>query len=182
MIIGATMPLLVKHGPDLTSKQIAEGAGVAEGTLFRAFGDKDALIDATIAKFLDPEPLRRELRAIPAELSLDDKMLRVVELMQKRFSDVFSVMAAIRRPHRPSHDARRIFNEIISEVLSPHLDELNWSPERSGHVIRLVTFAASLKPLNAGMEFNSRELTTILLYGLAGKPATPDSDSTESQV
>ncbi len=182
MIIETTMPLLVEHGTDLTSKQIAEAAGVAEGTIFRAFGDKEALIEATIKKFLDPEPLRRDLRAIPVEATLDDKMLRIVELMRKRFNDVFRVMAAIRKPHRPEHNARRIFTEIISEVLSPHLHELNLTPERCGHVVRLVTFASSIKPFNTGMEFDSRELTSILLYGLVGKPTMSIPDSTESQV
>ena len=182
MIIESTMPLLVEHGPDLTSKQIAEAAGVAEGTIFRAFGDKEALIDATMKKFLDPEPLRNELRAIPADIALDDKMLRIVELMRKRFSDVFRVMAAIRKPHPQGHDTRRIFGEIISEVLSPHLNELNWPTERCAHVIRLVTFAASLKPFNAGTEISSPELTEILLYGLAGNPRARIPASTESQV
>lgn len=175
------MPLLIEHGPDLTSKQIAEAACVAEGTIFRAFGDKETLIEATIAKFLDPEPLRRDLRSIPSGLELDEKMLRIVDLMLKRFSDVFRVMAAIRKPHHPSHDSRRIFADIVSEVLSPHLKELNWSPEKCGHVIRLVTFAASIKPFNAGIEFDSRELTAVLLYGLIGKPSHPSFDPPESQ-
>lgn len=182
MIIETTMPLLVEFGPDLTSKRIAEAAGVAEGTIFRAFGDKEALIEAAIEKFLDPEPLRRDLKAIPVELALEEKMLRIVELMRKRFSDVFRVMAAIRKQHHQSHDARRIFGEIISEVLSPHLAELNWSPEYTTHVIRLMTFASSVKHFNTGMELDSRELTAILLYGLAGKPAARTSESTESQV
>lgn len=181
-IIETTMPLLVEFGPDLTSKQIAEAAGVAEGTVFRAFGDKEALIDAAIKQFLDPEPLRRDLRSIPVELTLDEKMLRIVELMRKRFSDVFRVMAAIRKQHHQSHDTRRIFGEIIAEVLSPHLAELNWSPEQTAHVIRLMTFASSVKHFHTGVEFDSRELGTILLYGLVGKPAARTSDSTESQV
>ena len=180
MIIVATMPLLVEYGPDLTSKQIAEAAGVAEGTIFRAFGDKESLIDATIKKFLDPEPLRRQLRAIPTSLPLEEKMFRIVELMRTRFSEVFRVMAAFREPHQPQGDARRIFGEIISEVLSSHLDELNWSVERTSHVIRLLTFATSIEHFSAGMEFDSRELTKVLLYGLVGKPVTLTPDPQES--
>ena len=181
-IIESTMPLLVEFGPGLTSKQIAEAAGVAEGTIFRAFGDKEALIDATIKKFLDPEPLRRDLRAIPRELTLDEKMFRIVDLMSKRFSDVFRVMAAIRKPPQPNSDARRIFGEIISEVLSPHLNELNWSPQKTSHVIRLMTFASSITPFNSGAEFDSRELTTVLMYGLIGKSETSIPDPQESQA
>ena len=53
-IIDAVIPLLAVHGRDLTSRQIAEAAGIAEGTIFRAFGHKDSLITAAVAKFLDP--------------------------------------------------------------------------------------------------------------------------------
>ncbi|MBX3078819.1 MAG: helix-turn-helix transcriptional regulator [Cryobacterium sp.] len=166
------MPLLVEHGRDLTSKQIAEAAGVAEGTIFRAFGDKESLIEAAIAKFLDPESLRVGLQSIAPELPLDDKVLRIVELMMQRFSEVFRVMAAVGATHPPKrHERRHVFADIIAEVLAPQLADLNWSPERTAHVIRLVTFSASLKEFNAGMEFTTRELADIVLYGIAGKPA-----------
>lgn len=182
-IIDAVMPLLVDHGRDVTSKQMAEAAGVAEGTLFRAFGDKDSLIEAAVAKFLDPTSLRIELQSIPPELPLDAKVLRIVELMLQRFSDVFRVMAAIGVAHPPKrHERRHVFAEIISDVLAPQLSDLNWPPERTAHVIRLVTFAASIKEFNAGMEFDPRELAAIVLYGIAGKPAvTPHPTNSESQ-
>lgn len=177
------MPLLVDFGLELTSKQIAEAAGVAEGTIFRAFGDKETLIAETVKKFLDPEPLRRELGSIPRDLSLDDKVLRMVTLLRKRFSDVFRVMAAIRTTQPPSHGERHAFAEFVFEVLAPHAQELNWSPERTAHVIRLVTFAASIKHFNAGMEFSTEELARIVLYGIAGKPVadTTSPISLESQ-
>jgi hypothetical protein len=109
-------------------------------------------------------------------------MVRIVEIMRKRFSDVFRVMAAIRKAHHPRHDYKGILAEIISEVLAPHVEMLNWPAEKSAQVIRLVTFAASLKPFSTGMDFDSREISAILLYGLVGKPAIPTSDSTESQA
>ena len=46
MIIDAVIPLILEHGVGITSRQIAEAAGVAEGTVFRAFGDKESLIAA----------------------------------------------------------------------------------------------------------------------------------------
>ena len=63
MIIDAVIPLLLEHGRAVTSKQIAEAAGIAEGTIFRAFGDKETLVQAAIEKYLDPEPLREALRS-----------------------------------------------------------------------------------------------------------------------
>ncbi len=57
MIIAATLPLLLEHGDRVTSRQIAEAAGIAEGTIFRVFADKDEIIAAVIETALDPEPL-----------------------------------------------------------------------------------------------------------------------------
>ena len=65
MIVAATLPLLIEHGDRVTTKQIAEAAGIAEGTIFRAFGDKDEVIAAAIESALDPAPLEAALSAIP---------------------------------------------------------------------------------------------------------------------
>ena len=43
MIVAATLPLLLEHGELVTTRQIAEAAGIAEGTIFRVFADKDEL-------------------------------------------------------------------------------------------------------------------------------------------
>lgn len=184
-IIEATMPLLVEFGMDLTSSQIAEASGVAEGTIFRAFGDKETLIAEAVKKFLDPEPLRREFRSIPQEYSLDDKVLRMVELLRKRFSDVFRVMAAIRSVTPPAHHERHVFAEYVGEVLAPHAEQLNWSSEQTANAIRLVTFAASIKHFNTGTEFTTPQLAQLVLYGIAGKPtdqsASPTCTSTTRQ-
>ena len=70
MIVAATLPLLLEHGDRVTTKQIAEAAGIAEGTIFRVFADKDEVIAAVIEAALDPEPLEAALAAIPAGLGV----------------------------------------------------------------------------------------------------------------
>lgn len=169
-IIDAVIPLLAEHGRDLTSKQIAEAAGVAEGTVFRAFGDKDTLIAAAIEKFLDPEPMRRQLRAIDPALDLHTKVLAIVTIMQKRFSEIFRIMAIL-GPSKPRHRHERgTFVTIISELLEPDLAHLAWPPTRIAHIIRLVSFASAFPQINDGMEFTPEELTRIVLHGIAGDP------------
>ncbi len=58
MIVAATLPLLLEHGDRVTSRQIAEAAGIAEGTIFRAFADKDEIIAAVVEAALDPAAAR----------------------------------------------------------------------------------------------------------------------------
>ena len=53
-IIAATLPLLRMYGREVTTSQIALAAGVAEGTLFRVFPDKETLITAAVASVFDP--------------------------------------------------------------------------------------------------------------------------------
>ncbi|GAA1283021.1 TetR/AcrR family transcriptional regulator [Saccharothrix xinjiangensis] len=43
-IVQATVPLLFEHGANVTTSQVAKAAGIAEGTVFRAFKDKQELI------------------------------------------------------------------------------------------------------------------------------------------
>ena len=169
MIIDAVIPLLVRYGRDVTSKQIAEAAGIAEGTIFRAFGDKETLIRAAVRKYLDPELLRLELSGIDASLPLEEKVRLMVGLLQKRLGDVFRMVAAVGFERPPLPQQREVFARVIAEVLEPELERLNWPSIRVGHIILLVAFAASLPQLNEGIAFTTDELAAIILYGIAGR-------------
>ncbi len=63
-IIAATLPLLLEHGPAVTTRQIAEAAGIAEGTIFRVFPDIESLFQATVDAAYDPAQVAKELASI----------------------------------------------------------------------------------------------------------------------
>lgn len=175
MLIDAVTPLLLEHGRAVTTKQIAECAGIAEGTIFRAFGSKDELISAALAKQLDPEPFRRRLGEVDPTLPLEDKVRAIVVLMRGRFTKVFALMSALGTiGPPPGHDARHELTEILGRALTPDLERLNVEPARAAQVIRMVALAASVPHVRNGPAFDDDEITALILYGIIGAPA-PDA-------
>lgn len=102
-IAAAVLPLVAERGVDVTSRELAEAAGVAEGTLFRAFGDKATLLGAVAMAGLErssvPEATRAELAAVDLSLPLEDRIARVIELGRSRMADVIRWMGVLRTLH-----------------------------------------------------------------------------------
>src|SRR2546423_7852885 len=73
-IVAATLPLFLEQGVGVTTREIAQAAGIAEGTIFRVFDDKTALLDAVIEAALDPATTEVALRAIDDNLSFEDRL------------------------------------------------------------------------------------------------------------
>ncbi len=169
MIIGVVIPLIIEHGRDLTSKQIAEACGIAEGTIFRAFGDKETLITKAVERYLDPLALRTSLRSIDADLSLDDKLRTIMGLLRDRFSGVIRMMAALGRqgpPPRREGDPTNDFAVVIGELLAPHADELRISPEEVAHFARVLAFTTALPVFGDTIPFTTDELLDLFKHGV----------------
>src|SRR5210317_2077536 len=73
-ILDAVVPLLIDHGAAVTTAEMAEAAGIAEGTIFRVFPDKASLLHAAVERTLDPSPVDAELSAIDPALPLADRL------------------------------------------------------------------------------------------------------------
>ncbi|GAA3222086.1 TetR/AcrR family transcriptional regulator [Oerskovia jenensis] len=82
-IATATVPLLARYGAAVTTRQIAQAANVAEGTLFRAFEDKDELIHAALVAALDPAPLVRAIQGLPEHGALETTLVALADLIQE---------------------------------------------------------------------------------------------------
>jgi AcrR family transcriptional regulator len=167
MIIDAVIPLLMEHGRDVTSRQMAEAAGIAEGTIFRAFGDKESLIQAAVERYLDPLPLRTALRSVDPGLPLEEKLSTVFRILRDRFSGVIRMMAALgRHEPPPNRPARQDFATIVGELLQEHAAQLRIPPERVAHYARVLAFASALPVFDDTIPFTFDELVDLFEHGV----------------
>ena len=102
-LVDVTLRLLREHGRGVTTRQIAEAAGVAEGTIFRVVESKDELVDAAIMRAFEPGDLVARLEEIDAALPLGRPGCCVVSIMQQRFRATFSLMQKVGMIRPPDH-------------------------------------------------------------------------------
>src|SRR3954447_21274355 len=146
-IIDVVVPLLLQHGDAVTTKQIAEAAGIAEGAIFRVFPDKAALLMAAAEDTMNPASGQAELAAaLDGITELRERVLVATRRMQARSEKVMAVMMALRgiwmsqasdRPRHPPGpprfvlDSRRALLDRLPEVLEPHRAELVVEPRKA---------------------------------------------------
>lgn len=168
MIVEAVIPLLLEHGASVTSRQIAEAAGIAEGTVFRAFGDKDTLVAAAVARYLEPTALHNRLRLIDGHQPLATLLAEVLAVLRERFIGVMRMMAAAGMHHGqvPRRPVSQEFTSIISDLLQPHRENLRIAPEQVAQYARLVAFASAIPVFGEGVPFSTNELVDLFEQGV----------------
>src|SRR3954469_17045084 len=73
-IVRSTLPLLIEHGGTVSTSQIAAAAGIAEGTVFRAFKDKQELLLACMEAGMNSEEEVARIAAIGHDGPLQERL------------------------------------------------------------------------------------------------------------
>jgi len=161
-IVEATLPLLLAHGAALTTRQIAEAAGIAEGTIFRVFPDKETLIAAVVDAALDTSAVDAALEAIDAGLPLERRLVAAVDILRRRMADVLQLRAAVGiLDQRPSADVG-----ALAGVFAADRAQLRRDPNEAARVLRGLTLAGTHPALAPEEPLTSEEIVSLVLDGV----------------
>jgi AcrR family transcriptional regulator len=170
-IIATTIPLLLEHGDMVTTRQIADAAGIAEGTIFRAFADKDELLAAVIDAALDPAPLERSLATIDPTLPLPEIVARAAAFAQKRVVEIWRLASSVGTRFHDHTKRPMADSPALTRLLEPHRDQLALPPRAAARMLRALVFAMS-HPMMVEKPGTPREIAQVFLHGVtkAGAP------------
>jgi AcrR family transcriptional regulator len=174
LLVDVTLNLLREHGRAVTTRQIAEAAGVAEGTIFRVVDSKDELVELAIARAFEPGALVERLEEIDPSWPLRDRLVTLVAILQQRFRATFELMKKVGmvRPSDHVHDSpeavawRQRMLELLVAVVGADRDRLRVPPEEFVHVLRLLTFAGSHPHISDGRYLTPEEIVDTVTTGL----------------
>lgn len=176
-IVAAAVPLFLEGGVAVTTREIAHAAGIAEGTIFRAFVDKGELVEAVIAAALDPAPAEKALAAIDLDLPLAERLTAAVDILRERvvtYAKVMAVAEAIRPgpmgkgPKPPERHPR------LEALLAPDADRLRSTPVEGARLLRGLTVTSVHPSFQPGAPPPSAEIVDLFLHGIAAPTAPED--------
>jgi AcrR family transcriptional regulator len=155
--------LLLERGANVSTRQIAEAACVAEGTIFAVFPDKDAVVQAVVEAALDPEPTERELAAIDRSLSFEDQLVAAVGIMQRRTNKIWRLLSGVAdtsKPRTPPADFA-----ALADIFAAGQPQLRTDAINAARQLRALTLAVSNPMFYAGEPMTPREIVRLFLDG-----------------
>jgi AcrR family transcriptional regulator len=165
----------------VSTRDIAEAAGIAEGTIFRVFATKEELIDAVFEDAFDPEAGRYELSTIDPALDLHGRLVCMVQIMQRRIRRIFALFTAVGfrdsgGPARMSERARRdraTGVAALAGALGPASDQLRLPASQAAELVNALVMALTHPMLFEHADYTPHQIADFILHGISRARTEP---------
>ena len=188
MIVAAALPLVAEYGATVTTSQIARAAGIGEATIFRAFTDKEELLDACMAEAVRPDHAVREIASIPLDQPLDARLAEAADALGAHLARMGTLAGALyasgrRRPQRPAdeesdrppaagrEESMAVIRAAVADLFEPG-DALRVPPEDAAAIFLGLLFTRPREGESGGL--SAERLVEVFLHGALAK----DGDGT----
>jgi AcrR family transcriptional regulator len=183
MIVAAALPLVSEYGAAVTTSRIAQAAGIGEATVFRVFTDKNEILAACVAEAVQVDRVVTELRSIPRDEPLRERMIRAAAALRAHSERVGAVVGTLHasghlrrerggpkgRPNRA--EAIRAVRDAITDVLTPAQSALRLPPDQLAAVfVRMFFLERRLPGAEGDTEPSPTDLADLFLHGALGRP------------
>lgn len=186
----AVIPLLAEHGLGVSTKLIADAAGIAEGTIYKVFSSKDELINEALAEAFSPQKIVEQLDAIDRTQPLTPTIKQITTILHTGIKNMRQLLASVPThsklmPHHhdanpnPGDTARstcpvpapaashKKMQLAVEEIMTAHLAELRINPELAAQVIIGLVFAGMHPVTSPQAEIDPDTITDIVINGIA---------------
>jgi AcrR family transcriptional regulator len=179
--MAATERLIVAQGGSVSTRAIAEAAGIAEGTIFRVFPTKETIIDAIFEDAFDRDAFREELSALKPDGRLEIRMARVVAILQRRNRRIMALFNALgaRKPPGmgdPQHKVRwELSLAEIAALFESDRERLRMAPIEVARLLQTLVIALSSPLISERPDYSPEALVDLILNGVARRAADQTS-------
>lgn len=178
------IPLLLEKGSPLSTREIADAAGVAEGTVFSVFPDKASVIIEAVKATVDPESTIAALAQIPLDEPLEQQLEAAAELLMDRGERIGILLGVLRtlapssaaKPpgaHRFVAESHAAILAALTELFERHEGRLKPAPGRAAVVFWGFVFANVHALMETPDKLSSAEIVDLVLNGIAVPHAWP---------
>ena len=169
-IVAAALPLVVRHGSGVLTADIAAAAGIAEGTIFRVFPDKEALLAACLAAVADTTEVHRKLGEIDDE-TLESAVTHSIEIVLAHLATAMPVVMRVTTTGPTPRAARGLRAQLtdqtrteLATVLEAYADRLCVPIEEAAGILHVLVLGAAVQPEAP----SSAALARAFVSGVAG--------------